>query len=83
MNFKAHAILYYILLAIFIGCTYSHFSWSFFLALAISFWIIDPDEDQQFHNHRDAITHSLFFPLLIYWVLHPFVNMTNANLLGK
>jgi hypothetical protein len=57
-------------------------NWWFVGALLAGFFLVNPDLDHIFKDHRNFIFHSALYPVLIYWILHPYWNMVTAKELG-
>jgi hypothetical protein len=67
---------------IFFMAFFDMFNWWFSVALLMSFLLINPDIDHFFKDHRNFITHSALYPIIVYWVFHPYWNMVTAKELG-
>ena len=77
------------ILCLFIICPFSPIPINYLPAFYASFFIMNPDIDLLFgkhqtniKNHRSYLTHSGLFPIIIYWCLHPFLNMDTAKMFG-
>lgn len=86
MNGKQHLKYYILCITVFstIGWFIYDFTWKFVLALYGAFFLINPDYDLLFgyKHHRNPITHSILYPLSIYFIYHDYFNMENADFFG-
>ena len=92
MNYKNHfKVFLYTTIPIAIGIVVANFliidflfKWYYIPALFIAFFLINPDIDLLWgpDDHRSFITHSVLYPLIVYWGLHSFWDLMNAKLLG-
>lgn len=67
---------------IFFLAFFDMFDLLFAIALLAGFLLVNPDLDQILKDHRNFIFHSALYPILIYWIFHPYWNMTTAKELG-
>jgi len=86
MKLKQHALLYITLATVFLAARWYLIGlrWQFALALYLGFFLINPDYDKilGIAHHRNWITHSIMYPIGIYWGLHDYWNMLTADELG-
>lgn len=95
-HFRTYNI-FMILLSLFIGIYYGLIKWAeitlfepmliepiHLLSFYVAFFLINPDIDLLFgvSEHRSIITHSVLYPIGIYWCFHPFLNMETAKVFG-
>lgn len=93
MNYKEH-FKYYRISLVGLYCLFGFLAYlkkfstgiwfNLMIGLCFGFFIINPDIDLLFgiKNHRSALTHSIIYPLALYWGMHPFWNMEHAKLWG-
>lgn len=86
MNKQDHFFVYifgWIAFCFFLA-SFDLFNLWFAIALFVGFFLVNPDIDQLFgvSQHRSFITHSILYPIILYWALHPYINMLTAKEFG-
>jgi hypothetical protein len=82
MDRQGHFFVYTIAIMV-IHFIFYNINAAMLFALIIFGILMNPDYleiDQD--SHRWFVSHSILFPTIIYWALHPFINLAMANLLS-